>query len=171
MRLLCISIGLMCFVNLAFAESFFIEEKILTQVPKAVAIAISATKNFAFPECKLVGKTVNISGQGKASGYIVTTSQACGWGAATGPIWLVVKLNGLYINVLQTTTYAADIVKNKDHGLHQLVTTSGTAGHASYTRWKFTGKTYEQLENYVFLPDDEKLCKAHKDICPFEISN
>ncbi len=171
MRSLLTSVALMFFLNLAFAEEFSIEEKNLTALPKPVVMAIRAPKNFEFPECNLVGKVVNITDSDKASDYIVTTSQACGWGAAAGPIWVVAKVNGSYKTLLQTTAYTAEIGKHKDHDLHQLVTTSGTAGHASYTRWGFTGKTYKQLENYVFLPDDEKLCKAHKDICPFELNN
>jgi hypothetical protein len=171
MRSLLTSIGLMFFLNLAFSEEFSIEEKNLTALPKPVVMAIRAPKNFEFPECNLVGKVVNITDTAKASEYIATTSQACGWGAAAGPVWVVAKVTGGYTVVLQTTAYATEILKHKDHGLHQLVTTSGTAGHASYTRWGFTGKTYRQLENYVFLPDNEKLCKAHKEICPFESNN
>lgn len=167
MRLLHTSFALLFFTNLAFAEEFSIEEENFTAVPKSVAIAISAQKNFQFPECNFKGKVVNIADSDKASDYIVTTAQACGWGAAVGPIWIVVKIGGSYKVVLQTTAYDTEIRKDKDHGLHQLVTTSATAGHASYTRWVFTGKNYKPQENYVFLPDDEKLCKAHKDICPF----
>jgi len=167
MRLLHTLCALLFFINSACAEEFSIEEESLTAVPKAVANTISAQKKFEFPECSFKGKLAHIADSDKPSDYIVTTAQACGWGAAAGPIWIVAKINGSYKVVLQTTAYATEIRKDKDHGLHQLVTTSGTAGHASYTRWAFTGKNYKPQENYVFLPDDEKLCNAHKDICPF----
>ena len=170
MKLFYFAITLILFLNIAFAEEISIEDS-LASVPKSVETSIRAQKNFEFSNCKLKGQLINLTDSEKASDYVVTTSEACGWGASAGPIWVVAKLDGSYTVLLATSAYTVAMHKNKNHELHQVVTTSGTAGHASYTRWGFTGKNYKQLESYVFFPDDKKLCKAHQDICPFEMEH
>ncbi|HAE99784.1 MAG TPA: hypothetical protein DCO68_12125 [Methylophilaceae bacterium] len=169
MNKLYLLIALFMFLNNVYAEEFNIEETNLKALPNSVESVVRNSKKFAFAECNLIGKAVNLSDSNNPFEYIITTEPACGWGASAAPVWVVAKINGTYAVLLETTTTAVETIKNKNHGLHQLVETSGTAGHASYTRWGFNGKNYKKLEGYVFLPDDEKLCKAHRDICPFEV--
>ena len=171
MRILCFVVAFFFFVNSAYAEDFNIEESTLKVLPKSIESVVRTTKKFGFRECKLIGKTVNLADSEKASDYILTTLHSCGWGASAGPVWVVSKINGVYAVLLETSSYAVEVLKNKNNGLHQIVTTSGTAGHAAYSRWVFNGQNYKETENYVFFPDDEKLCKAHQDICPFEMNN
>jgi hypothetical protein len=115
-------------------------------------------------DCKFIGKPIDLSGQGKKSDFVVTTTNACDWGASAGPIW-VIRGNEI---VLSTSTYSIKLKSEKTNDLFVIQTSHGSAGVASVEFWSFTGKKYKKTQSYVFTPDDEKTCKAHKDICPWQ---
>lgn len=168
-------IGFFICVNQAFTQDFNIEEEGLKPLPKQVGKTVLKTfhaqNQFEFMNCKLIGKAINLSNSKKDSSFVVTTSNACGWGASSGPVWVVSKIENSYTSIMHTITNGVEFKEEKNNRLRQIVTEGGSAGHWSYARWGFTGKYYKKLESYVFLPDDEELCKAHQDICPFETSN
>ncbi len=157
--------------NQAFAQDFNIEEEGLKSLPKQVERAIRTHKQLEFTSCKLIGKAINLSNSKKDTSFVVTTSNACGWGASSGPVWVVSKINNSYTSIMHTITNGVEFKEEKNNRLRQIVTEGGSAGHISYARWGFTGKYYKELESYVFLPDDDELCKAHRVICPFDTSN
>src|ERR1700760_2281569 len=73
----------------ALAADFAIESRSLGQVPGGVASAVEADPSHPSAECKFMGVPVDLSSDHRVRGYAVTTSEACDWGAAVGPIWLV----------------------------------------------------------------------------------
>jgi len=147
----------------AKADDFSIEEKGLKPVPKTIDNAIRKTKEVS-DECKLIGKSIDLSGQGKKSDFVATTANACDWGASAGPVW-VLRNNEV---VLSAGTYSIKLNREKTNDLFVIRSSHSSAGVASVEFWSFSGKKYKKTQSYVFTPDDEKTCKAHKDICPWQ---
>lgn len=147
----------------AKSDDFSIEEKDLKPASKAIDSAIRKT-NEVEADCKFIGKPIDLSGQGAKSDFVVTTANACNWGASAGPVWII---RGAKI-VLSTSAYAIKLKSKKDNGLFAIQTSHGSAGVASVEYWSFTGKKYKKTQSYIFTPDDEKTCKDHKDICPWQ---
>jgi hypothetical protein len=153
---------------LAATEDFSIEDNDLIALPHAVETAIRNSKGFDDPTCKLIGKPIDISGKGTDSGYAATTADACDWGAALGPIWVV--RNGTQpAMVLSGGGYSLSINKQSQNGLHNITIYGGSASYSQVVIWAFDGKQYIKKNSYFFSADDPATCKAHPDICPFEI--
>jgi len=171
MRLLSLTAALflMLVPILAAAEDFTIEAEGLTALPMFVDTAIRSSKGFESDACKLIGKSVNLSDQGAKTGFIVTTANACAWGAAQGPIWVVRVVADSAELVLHYVGYSVTIGQSKKHGLRHLAISAGTATRYSYSLWKFDGATYQRTQNYMFTPEDKELCKSHPKICPWEM--
>ena len=155
--------------TLACADGFYIEKETLKSLPKPVEAAIRMQKKFGlFKPCKLIGEAINLSDKKSDSSFIVTTSDACGWAASAGPIWIMSKINDSYNVILNFVTYSAELKTDKINGMRQIVTSRSTASLAEYELWSFGGKHYKIVKSYAFAYDDEKLCKAHQDICPWQ---
>jgi len=129
----------------ALAEDFTIEDQKLVVLPKPVEDAIRNTKNFEYPECKLIGKPIDISDKGPGSGFFATTADACIWGAAQGPIWVV--LNGTKpVQVLEYGGYTLSLAKQTQNGLRNIKISAATAGHSSESLWHFDGVRYVKVK-------------------------
>ena len=74
----------------AVAAGFGIESRLLRAVPDGIVSAIRADASHPGGRCNFVGMPVDLSVDHSTHGYAVTTSEACDWGAAVGPIWRVV---------------------------------------------------------------------------------
>lgn len=155
--------------TLAIAEDFTIETEGLTALPMFVDTAIRSSKGFESDECKLIGKSVDLSDQGAKTGFVVTTANACAWGAAQGPIWVVRAVADSAELVLHYVGYSVTLGQSKQHGLRHLAISAGTATRYSYSLWKFDGATYQRVQSYMFTPEDKALCRSHQKICPWEM--
>jgi hypothetical protein len=150
-------------------ENFSIEESL-----KPIALnAIKAIKEYESRmgnrfSCSFHGKLFDLSGVGKRTDLIVTTINACGWGSSAGPVWILRSEGGKYKVVFRFVTVSLEILKEKSNGLHKIKTSRGTAGSAEIEFWAYNGKIYNKTASYYFSADDEKTCKEHPDICPFE---
>ena len=137
-----LAIFLFCFAPvIASADDFFIEDPLLKSLPTAAETAIRSGKGFAFGSCKLIGKPVDLTGSGTNTGYVATTAEACGWGAALGPIWVV--RGGVNPSpVLDHGGYSLTLGKQTQNGFRNIAISAGTAGWHSESLWKFDGVRY-----------------------------
>lgn len=130
----------------AFADDFVVEDEQLLPLPKKIEASIRGAKGFEDKSCKLVGKQVDLSGQpGGDSGYIATTADACNWGAAIAPIW-VVRDGALPLMVLHYGGYALTLGKPQEHGLRNIAISAATAGAMTESLWKYDGKRYNKTK-------------------------
>ena len=128
----------------AFADDFFIEDEKLTPLPKPIEAAIRSINGLAFRSCKLIGKPVDL-GQDVGSGFVATTADACDWGAALGPIW-VVRDGTQPVTVLQYGGYSLTLGKQSRNGLRNIAISAATAGWSSESLWKFDGVRYIKVK-------------------------
>ena len=129
----------------AIAEDFVIEDEKLTALPKSIEAAIRGSKGFESRSCKLIGSAVDLNGQGTTSGYVATTADACDWGAALGPIW-VVRADAQPVMVLEHGGYSLTLGKQTQNGLRNSAISAGTAGWYSESLWKFDGVRYVKVK-------------------------
>jgi len=134
----------------AVADDFTIEDEELTALPKSIEDAIRNRQRFEYPTCKLIGKPIDLSGHGANSGFAATTADACDWGAAQGPIWVV--LNGTKpTTVLEYGGYSVTLGKQLRNGLRNVAISAATAGRSSESLWKFDGVRYAKIKESVRL--------------------
>lgn len=126
---------------LAAADDFTIEDEKLMALPKPIEAAVRGTKGFESGACKLIGKPIDLLGQGGNSGFAVTTAEACDWGAAIGPIW-VVRDGQTPVTVLDHGGYSLTLGKKTQNGLRNIAISTATAGWSSESLWKFNGERY-----------------------------
>ncbi|MBD9516104.1 hypothetical protein [Pseudomonas sp. PDM22] len=87
-----------------------IEDDSLAVLDNKVVSKVLSSKTFhPFKElgCQLVGK--QIVGFEQKQVFFITTSDACGWGANLGPIWLVVGGRERYDLALYSGGYGVDV--------------------------------------------------------------
>ncbi|MDD5367040.1 MAG: hypothetical protein PHR30_17010 [Gallionellaceae bacterium] len=128
----------------AFSDDFTIEEE-LTTLPKPVEAAIRSAKGFEDNSCELIGKPVDLLGQGTNSGFVATTADACDWGGALGPIW-VVRDGAQPVTVLAHGGYSLTLGKQLQNGLRNIAISAATAGWSSESLWKFDGVRYVKVK-------------------------
>lgn len=129
----------------AFADGFVIEDERLTALPMPIEAAIRSVKGFEYSACKLIGKPVDLLGQGTNSGFIATTADGCDWGAALGPIW-VVRDGAQPVTVLAHGGYSLTLGKQLHNGLRNVAISAATAGWSSESLWKFDGARYVKVK-------------------------
>lgn len=129
----------------AFATDFVIEDEKLTALPKPIETAIRSTKNFEYVSCRLIGKPVDLQGQGANSGFIATTDDACGWGAALGPIWII-RAGAQPVVILEHGGYSLTLGNQLQNGLRNVAIAAATAGWSSESLWKFDGARYVKVK-------------------------
>lgn len=96
----------------------------------------------ALSECKLVGKKLNLSRNGRSDDYAVTTADACGWGNAKGPIWLMhAGING-YEVVLTHAGYGLFLGPKDGHALRSIHIYAATAGWQEESQWVYKNGKY-----------------------------
>jgi len=134
--------------TVATGADFTIEDSELSSLPREIEQAIRSRKKFEYPDCKLKGKQINLSGNSRSSGFAVTTAEACDWGAAQGPIWIVSNLNEPSV-VLEYGGYFLVLQKERNDGLRNVKIGAATAGHSSESTWKFDGHQYVKLKEDI----------------------
>jgi hypothetical protein len=132
-------------------QEFCIEDGSLSNIPAAAEKAVRKTGEVS-PECKLVGMSINLKAESAGKDVIVTTDNACEWGAATGPIWVLREGQGSYDVVLSYSGYSAYIGKHKHKGFNNIKISAGTAGWYQESLWKFNGEKYKKIKEYSGPP-------------------
>lgn len=79
-------------------QNFTIEDKDLYAIPRNAEVVIrhAEAKDDDLQKCELVGKAVDLDGDGRATDLIVTMRDAGGWGVALGPIWVLRDVGGSF---------------------------------------------------------------------------
>jgi hypothetical protein len=139
----------LCLARAAYAAELIaaIESRDLGSVSEELNGALSTDTSFRalIPlHCVTQGKQVTLSTADTKTIWFVTTANACGWGAALGPIWLVqVDSSGKPSLILSSGGYSLYASKKIHHGLSDVVIDSGTAGEGSSKRYVFNGQRYK----------------------------
>lgn len=136
----------------AFSEGgrFTIEDAALRSINGRIYEVISKDPSFSPFEnlgCKLTGRKIPLTPLLTVSVYFVTTSNACGWGAALGPIWLVDESSGKMI--LNAGGYAVEVKRHVRNGFRDVGVSSGTAGGEDSNYYHFNGARYVLKKNRV----------------------
>ena len=123
-----------------------IEDSQLAPVLSDIAAAVKRDPDYS-STCKLKGKQILPSVSQTLLTYFVTTADACGWGAALGPIWIVsVADNGHAGVALSAGGYSVKVTGDLQNGFHNLVVGAETAGSKSADEYAYDGKVYRKKE-------------------------
>lgn len=133
---------------LVWAEDVTIEDQRLAALPKPIEDAIRNAKSFEYPECMLIGRPIDLTGKRLGSGYFATTAEACLWGAAQGPIWVVLN-ETKPVAVLEYGGYLISLAKQTHNGHRNIKVSAATAGRSSESLWRFDGVRYVQIRESV----------------------
>jgi hypothetical protein len=136
---------LLCAVAMtkASAQDVTIEDDSLSALPQDVIKAVKRVeKDRQIKACTFVGVPIDLDGNDNATDFFVTTADACGWGAALGPIWIVRSTGRSYSLVLSDVGYGATLQAQKTKGLANITIWAATAGWESSTPWVFNGRKY-----------------------------
>jgi hypothetical protein len=108
-----------------------IESSELESIPLIVRSTIEADASFNIfrsLHCKIHGMIIPLSSKNAVSTWFVTTSDACGWGTALGPIWLVADRSGVNSSLLLATGgYSLSISGNPRRDFASITINTGTA--------------------------------------------
>ncbi|MDR2219438.1 MAG: hypothetical protein LBE24_02535 [Methylobacillus sp.] len=138
-----LSLALFCATGAAQAAPGIlsaIESEDLKPVPEAVSLAIGKQAG----ECQLQGEKIALSPNRKITTWFVTTADACDWGAANGPIWLVAEREASKpVVILSTGGAAVRIVNNQNSDFPDIAIAGGSAGDNDKNAiYSFNGKKY-----------------------------
>ncbi|WP_175777330.1 hypothetical protein [Burkholderia anthina] len=137
--------ALLVFSSSAFSKgvAVTIEDADLRSSNESISAVVKKNPSFSPFEtlkCKITGKEISLATSSDGHTYFATTADACGWGGALGPIWLVDQSQGTVI--LSTGGYAVKVKQRVRHGFHDVDVSSGTAGETMSGSYFFDGKKY-----------------------------
>ena len=136
---------LLCAVAMttASAQDVTIEDDSLSALPQDVVKVLKrGEKKPDIKACTFIGSPIDLDGDGDATDFFVTTADACGWGAALGPIWIVRSSGRSYSLALSDVGYGATLQAQKTKGFVNITIWAATAGWESTTPWVFNGRKY-----------------------------
>jgi len=116
MKLNLLILGLLMIASTSWAvENFTIEDDDLSIVPHNAEIVIrrAEVRDTDLQKCVLVGKAVDLGGDGRATDLIVTIEDASGWDAALGPIWVLRNVGDSFVIVLSDGGRSVTVGKEK----------------------------------------------------------
>ena len=145
MKLSLFIFGLLMVASTSWAvENFTIEDDDLSAVPHNAQIVIrhAEAKDPDLQRCELVGKAIDLDGDGQATDLIVTIEDASGWDAALGPIWVLRNAGDSFVIVLADGGHSVTIGKEKHKELHDLTISTESTGWSRQSIWIFNGKRY-----------------------------
>lgn len=94
--------------------------------------------------CRLIGEPINLDDKGKA--FLFTTKDACGWGTALGPMWIVHSRNGHAGKVvLDAGGYSVEGKSSVSHGMRDVEIRWGNAGFIAAQSYRFDGVRYRSV--------------------------
>ena len=129
------------------AELLHIEDTTLMQLPVAVESAIRSASDVELHACRIVGRPIQVARRVKLESYVATTSNGCGWGAASASLWLVLSSKGAYVATNLESGYAVERASDVHLDRHDIVVRAGNAGHATATYWRFDGRQYRRTNS------------------------
>ncbi|MDR2187379.1 MAG: hypothetical protein LBE62_04905 [Azonexus sp.] len=144
-----IFLGLLVVSRVALGATFVIEGDTLSPVPKDVVTSVLGTLQNSLLDrdgnpCEFVGKSVNLKFSASSTpDWIVTTSDACSWGAYAAPIWVIYRSDAGYRVVLSDSAYDVTLGPTGNNGLRNIATASASAGVQEEKLWKYDGTQYK----------------------------
>ncbi|WP_146014021.1 hypothetical protein [Trinickia dabaoshanensis] len=132
-----------CAASVAFAST--VQDESLHGVSNVATSVVYNDPSFdAFRSlsCKMVGEKISLSSVPTVTTYFITTADACGWGAALGPIWLIRVSEGVASVLLSIGGYSVDVLGDERNGMRSVKIGSGTAGRTAFVLYRFDGKKY-----------------------------
>ena len=129
-------------------QTFTIEDDDLSAVPLTAEVVIrhAEAKDNDLQKSEFVGKAVDLDGDGQATDLIVTMRDAKGWGAALGPIWVLLNYGDSFVIVLSEGGHSVTIGTAKHKGLYDLTISAESAGWSRQSIWRFDGKGYHKAK-------------------------
>jgi hypothetical protein len=121
-----------------------IEDHGLRPVPAKVAAAIKRDAEH-YGSCKLIGEPILPSLSQNQQTYFATTADACDWGAALGPIWIVaMDENGQAREILDSGGYSIRVAGETQNAFHTITIGAATAGTRSDQDYGYDGAVYRK---------------------------
>jgi hypothetical protein len=148
MKYICVPFITFCISCLAYAGEPIasIEGPELGSVPLAIRSTIQSDASFntfKILHCEIQGKRIPLSSDSSVSTWFVTTSDACGWGAALGPIWIVAnRSKGNPVLLLTSGGYALSIIGKSHNEFASIAIYAGNAEGSTRNLYIFNGKKY-----------------------------
>ena len=135
------------FASCSFANSYSIEDGDFSPASKKLSEQMESAKSFApflDEKCSLMQKKVALEDAERQTTEILflTTSDQCGWGAALGPIWLVLNNSGEYKQIFHAGGYSIKALPTATNGLYNIQLIQGTAGTSKNRRYRFVDGEY-----------------------------
>jgi hypothetical protein len=127
----------------ALAADFQVNDETLAALPMFPEGVVRAHPAFVgYEACRVVGRPVNLGAEDMAVGYFATTADECGWLAASGPLWVVQRIDGVLQVVLADRGYSAVVSRESRNGLRHIVISSLLGGSFFRSLWEFNGTRY-----------------------------
>lgn len=131
------------------ASALTIEDDAIAEVGNNISSVVYGDRSyipFKDYSCKIVGEKIPLSATPTATTYFLTTANACGWGAALGPIWLVRTEGGATSVVLSSGGYSIDVLKEAKHAMHNVRIRSATTARSASVIYEFDGLAYKRCD-------------------------
>lgn len=137
-------ISILCFISApVFASDFHVKDETLTPLPIYPDGVVRAHWTFSgYEACQVVGRPINLAAEDRAEAYFATTADECGWLAASGPIWVVQRIDGALHLVLSDRGYAAAVTQESRNGLRHISVSALLSGSFFQSLWEFNGMRY-----------------------------
>ena len=133
------------FPQVARSVDFYVEDKTLQSLPANVEATFRRVETDPdIKQCRLLGKSVELGKSGGHPGFVITTANACGWGASSGSIWVMLAGSPPAI-VLSYGGYDVTLGTGAQNGLKHIAIGHATAGSFSESLWKFDGERYVKV--------------------------
>lgn len=130
----------------SYAETFTIEDSDLSKPDSHITTEIEKSTSFdpyKFLGCQIHGKLVPVSDKNTDKIYFFTTKDACGWGAAVGPIWIVRDHNKEIYILLSSGGYSFKNEISTNFNLHDISINSEFSGKTIKKTFTFDGFIYK----------------------------
>lgn len=123
-----------------------IEDDDLKPLPPAVlaAVRVSTLLSANAKECQFIGKQIALDARASIAGIFMTTLPAC-WGAAVGPIVILLKEKDDYRVVLSDYGYSAKLSQGKAQ-ISDMWIVGGTAGWSYEALWSYREQEYVKIK-------------------------
>ncbi|HUH66797.1 MAG TPA: hypothetical protein VLZ07_10230 [Syntrophales bacterium] len=93
----------------------------------------------------MVGKAVDLDGDGQATDWIVTIQDASEVEMPLGPLWVLRDVRGSFLIVLSDGGHTVSIGNVKHLGLYDLAVSVESGGWTRQSIWRFDGKCYRKV--------------------------
>ncbi|WP_155641871.1 hypothetical protein [Burkholderia cepacia] len=142
-------IAVLFWVSTATAGEVYrtVENKELTGRSPDLTQAIISHRSFSVYKslgCRLIGERIDLDGRGKV--FLFTTEDACGWGSALGPIWIV-RVGNDHVGkaVLDAGGYSVVGKSGFSRGMRNIEVRSGNAAFIATQSYRFDGVRYRAV--------------------------